>query len=270
MTDRRRLRRGLYLLPTLFTVGNLFCGFSSMVLAAEGAFANAALLIILAGILDGLDGRIARLTGASSEFGREFDSLADIVSFGVAPALLAYHWALSPIARLGWLIAFVFVVCAAARLARFNLVSSRGQRRHFTGLPSPAAAGAVASTAFSFPQAGTTAPGWVVLLLGLLVLTVGLLMVSRFRYRSFKEFDLKSRRSYIFVLPITAMLVAIGTFPRVALALFATMYTVSAPLLVVWNALRRKGSDEMQPGEADTAVSPDRIEGGGGPPGVAR
>jgi len=133
MAPSRELRRGIYLLPTTFTVANLFCGYASIVLASRGDIAQAAVLIVIAGVLDGLDGRIARVTGTTSEFGLQFDSLADIVSFGVAPAILAYHWALQPFGRLGWLVAFIFVVCAAMRLARFNIQTSRGDKRFFAG-----------------------------------------------------------------------------------------------------------------------------------------
>src|SRR5262245_5685169 len=183
MPGNRRLRRGIYLLPTTFTVGNLFCGFVSLVLSSRGEYSLAALAIILAGILDGLDGRIARLTGTTSEFGVQFDSLADVVSFGIAPAFLAYQWALLPLRRGGWLIAFLYVVCAAMRLARFSLQASPADKRYFAGLPSPSAAGTIACTAFAFPA---PSPGRLpAVLVAVLVAIVALLMISRVRYRSF-------------------------------------------------------------------------------------
>lgn len=237
MAKPRQLRRGIYLLPTLFTVGNLFCGYSSIVQASLGAIETAALLIIVAGVLDGLDGRIARLTRTTSAFGVEFDSLADMISFGVAPAMLAYHWALAGFGRLGWLIGFIYVVCAAMRLARFNLQANVGDKRHFAGLPSPAAAGMLAAVAFAFPSQSYT--GWVSVLLAVLVAGVGLLMISRFRYRSFKEFDLGNRRSYTYVLPLAAMIVAIAMRPKWALLTFGTAYLVSAPALYLWSVIRR-------------------------------
>jgi len=240
MTGSRHLRRGIYLLPTLFTVGNLFCGYSSIVLAANGAISQAALMVVLAGVLDGLDGRVARLTGTTSDFGVQFDSLADIVSFGVAPAILSYHWALRPLGRVGWTVAFIFVVCAAMRLARFNIQTGRGDKRFFAGLPSPPAAGILACIAFAFPRFQAADPErWKLVLSALLVVTVALLMVSRFRYRSFKDFDLRNRRSYIYVLPLAAMLIAIAVNPRVSLLLFAAIYVLSAPLAYVYGALRR-------------------------------
>lgn len=237
MARTRHLRRGIYLLPTLFTVGNLFCGFFSVVQAAHGHLAKAALLIIVAGVLDGLDGRIARLTGTTSDFGVEFDSLADMVSFGMAPALLAYHWALNPLGRVGWLIAFLFVVCAAMRLARFNIRADWGDKRHFAGLPSPAAAGTLACVVFAFPVVPES--GWVSVLLAVLVAAVGLLMVSRFRYRSFKEFDLRNRRSYLYVLPLAAILVGVAIHPPAALLTTAAAYLISAPAIHGWGLIRK-------------------------------
>ena len=138
MPRSRHLRRGIYLLPTLFTVGNLFFGYSSVVQSSAGRLELAALSIVLAAVLDGLDGRIARLTGTTSAFGIEFDSLADIVSFGIAPALLAYHWALGP-GRVGWALTFLYVVSAATRLARYNIQPPSMDKRYFVGLPSPMA-----------------------------------------------------------------------------------------------------------------------------------
>ena len=236
MAKNRRFRRGIYLLPTMFTVGNLLCGYSSMILTFRGEVAKAALLIIVAGVLDILDGRIARLTGTTSDFGKEFDTLTDIVSFGVAPALLAYQWTLHPFGRLGWLISFLFVICAAMRLARFN-ISHAGGKRHFVGLSSPVAAGSLACVAFAFPRPDPG--GWQAVPPALLVAALALLMVSRFRYRSFKEIDLRDRRSYTYVLPLAVMMVAIGFFPRWSLLTISGLYLGSAPALYFWGLLRR-------------------------------
>ncbi len=237
MREDRRLRRGIYLLPTCFTVGNLFCGFFSLVETSRGRYEIASILVIVAGILDGLDGRIARLTGTTSEFGLQFDSLADVVSFGVAPAFLAYRWALVPFDRIGWLIAFLFVICAATRLARFNIQHAVADKRHFVGLPSPPAAGVLATVAFAFPDPPSSRT-WSV---ALAVLTVGvaLLMVSRLRYRSFKDFDLRNRRSYLAVVPIAAALVAILTHPKGAMLTIAAGYLASGPVAYVWGLVQR-------------------------------
>jgi CDP-diacylglycerol--serine O-phosphatidyltransferase len=237
MDRTRKFRRGIYLLPTLFTIGNLFCGYSSLVRSLEGALEQAAIFIIIAGVLDGLDGRIARLTHTSSDFGVQFDSLADIVSFGVAPALLAYQWALQPLDRMGRLIAFIFVVCAAMRLARFNLKVNVDEKRHFAGLPSPAAGAVIACVVFAFPA--PVADRWSTVAIALLVSSVALLMISRFRYRSFKEFDLRNRRSYVYVLPLAAMVVAIAVYPKWALPAFSVAYASSAPAGYVVGLIRR-------------------------------
>src|SRR5580765_6875978 len=149
---RRRLRRGVYLLPSLFTMGNMFCGYICIVYAMRGDYESAAPFIGFAFVLDMLDGRIARLTGTSSAFGVEFDSLADVISFGLAPALLSFQWGLSPLGRLGWAAGFLFVAAAAMRLARFNIQSAAGgDKRYFVGLPSPAAAAIPAATVFAYP-----------------------------------------------------------------------------------------------------------------------
>lgn len=234
---RRRLRRGIYLLPTLFTTGNLLCGFYSLVLAARGNHEMAALLVVVAAVLDGLDGRIARLTGTTSEFGLEFDSLADIVSFGIAPAFLSYQWALSPFRRLGWLLAFLYVVCAAMRLARFNIQTAVADKRYFAGLPSPMAAAFIACAAHAFPE--PPAARWASVVLACGLTGVAVLMVSRFRYRSFKDLDLKDRRSYTFVLPIAALLVLVAAHPQGVLLGLTGGYVVSGPAGYFWGLARR-------------------------------
>lgn len=237
MQNSRRLRRGIYLLPTCFTVGNLFCGFFCIVESSRGRFELAAILVIVAGILDGLDGRIARLTGTTSEFGVQFDSLADVVSFGIAPAFLIARWALAPLGRAGWLVAFLYVVCAAARLARFNIQRAAVDKKHFVGLPSPPAAGVLASVAFAFPEPPQLRA--VPAAAAVLVVVVALLMVSRLRYRSFKDFDLRNRRSYKAVLPIAAALVAVLTQPKWAIPVLAFAYLLSGPFVYVWGLVQR-------------------------------
>lgn len=237
MPGNRRLRRGIYLLPSTFTVGNLFCGFFSLVLASRGQYETAALVLIVAGILDALDGRIARLTGTTSEFGVEFDSLADIVSFGVAPAFLAYQWALYPLRRGGWLVAFLYVVCAAMRLARFNLRSSIADKRYFAGLPSPSAAGMIACAAFAFPAPPTAR--WVSIAIAVVVVSVAGLMISRIRYRSFHNLDLRKRQRYFYVLGIAIALVFILAHPKGTLLTLVVLYVLYAPAAYLVGALRR-------------------------------
>lgn len=247
MAGRRKLRRGIYLLPTLFTTGNLCCGFFSLIESSRGRYEIAAILIVAASVLDGLDGRIARLTGTTSEFGVEFDSMADISSFGIAPAFLSYEWALQPFHRVGWLVAFLFVACAATRLARFNIQHGSSDKRYFAGLPSPAAACVIASVAFAFPEPPAML-GWSVLI-GVLVTSAALLMVSHVRYRSFKSLDLKSPRSYLSVLAIVLVLVAVLVHPR-SLMFIAGFYLLWGPSswFVAW-LTRGRGSTRDQFGE---------------------
>lgn len=234
----RRFRRGVAILPSLFTVGNLFLGFWAVVLTFHGRYADAAPLILWAIVLDMLDGRIARLTGTTSEFGAELDSLADVISFGVAPALLAYSWGLFSLGRMGWLAAFLFLVCGTLRLARFNVQRSVVDGRFFVGLPIPAAAGQIAAWVHLFP-ARVVDRFQVLLALGLVV-TLALLMVSTFRYWSFKNLDLKSRRSYTNLLGIVVLLILVAAWPQWILLFAATFYWTSGPLFFLHGTLFRR------------------------------
>jgi CDP-diacylglycerol--serine O-phosphatidyltransferase len=257
MTRIGHRRRGIFLLPTLFTVGNLFCGYSSLVQTSIGQHELAATLIVVAAILDGLDGRIARLTGGTSDFGLEFDSLADLVSFGLAPALLSWHWALQPTGRIGWLLAFLWLVCAAMRLARFNTQAAAGQdRRWFVGLPSPAAGALVASLVLVLPSPGSSAPATFVL--AAVVFGVAIAMVSRLRYRSFREIDLRNRRSYFWVLPLAAVLVAVALEPTGVLFVICSAYLLSAPTVYLWSlvARHRPAASAGEPGRDEVAREP--------------
>src|SRR3982751_3967793 len=196
---RNRLRRGVYLLPSLLTMGNMFCGYACVVYAMRGEFETAAPFIGFAVVLDVLDGRIARMTGSDSEFGVEFDSLAGVISFGIAPAILSFTWGLQPLGRLGWLAGFLFLTAAAMRLARFNIqAAAGGDKRYFAGLPSPAAAGIPAATVFAYPYGLTDYRAALPVLA--MVLVPAVLMVSTIRFRSFKTIDLQSRRSYTVVI----------------------------------------------------------------------
>ena len=248
----RNLRRGASILPSLFTTGNLFLGFWSIVKTLDGRFAEAAPLIGAAVVLDMLDGRIARLTNTQSEFGAQFDSLADAVSFGVAPALLAYCWALQTVPRAGWPAAFLFCACGVLRLARFNVQRHVVDARFFVGLPIPAGAAQLAAIVFVFPE--TPDERWVAVAMLALVVALGFLMVSTFRYRSFKGVDLRRRRSYISVLGIALLFLLVAVHPEVSLLAATSLYTVSGPLAWAVSALRRRGDpaaritvDEPQP-----------------------
>jgi CDP-diacylglycerol--serine O-phosphatidyltransferase len=217
----------VYLLPSLFTLGNMFFGYACIVYAMRGEYATAALFVGIAIVLDMLDGRIARLTGTASEFGLEFDSLADVISFGVAPAVLAFSWGLSSLERLGWAATFMFVTAGAMRLARFNLQSkSGGDKRYFVGMPIPAAAGVLAATVFAFP-AGLSDYRAALFALPI-VLVPAVLMVSTIRFRSFKTIDLEARRPYTILYIIAAAIVLVYAHPRFWLLAVAYSYLLSA------------------------------------------
>jgi CDP-diacylglycerol--serine O-phosphatidyltransferase len=236
--SRERLSRGLFILPTLFTVGNLFCGYLSLWCTIQGRFEIAAVLIVAAGVLDGLDGRIARMTHSTSEFGEEYDSLADLVSFGVAPAVLAYSWGLADFDRLGWVASFLFVVCGSMRLARFNIQTHVVDKRYFVGLPIPAAAGTVATIVLTTPET-LVSRMW---MMGLLVLTflLAFLMISTIRYRSFKDLDLKRRRP-AWILPVIAIFFAIVAYrPEFALATVVLVFVASGPVAKIVGLFRRR------------------------------
>jgi CDP-diacylglycerol--serine O-phosphatidyltransferase len=244
----RRFRRGVYLLPSMFTMGNMFCGYACIVFAMRGEFATASLFIGVAFVLDILDGRIARMTGATSEFGIQFDSLADVISFGVAPAILAFTWGLQPLGRIGWAAGFLFVAAAAVRLARFNIQSGSYDKRYFAGMPSPAAAGVPASTVFAYPGGFDTDPQAALALA--IVIVPALLMVSTIRYRSFKTFDLQSRRSYAVLLVVAVGMVLLAARPDFFLVVLSYSYLASGLIGAIWGRLRRRPSGHEEPQES--------------------
>jgi CDP-diacylglycerol--serine O-phosphatidyltransferase len=261
---RRRFRRGVYLLPSLFTMGNMFCGYACIVYAMRNELETAAPFIGFAYVLDVLDGRIARLTGGESEFGLQFDSLADLVSFGVAPAVLSFQWGLQPLGRLGWAAGFMFVACAAMRLARFN-IQSGGDKRYFVGMPSPAAAAIPASTVFLFPDGLYDYRAALPALA--MVLVPAVLMVSTIRFRSFKTIDSQTRRPYTVLIFVAGGIMLFATHPRLFLAGLAYGYLVSAFVGLAWSRLRHRGG---QPIVDAPAKAPDERavgfgEGGRGP-----
>jgi CDP-diacylglycerol--serine O-phosphatidyltransferase len=237
-TAPRRFRRGAAILPSLFTVGNLFLGFWAMIRCFHGQFEAAAPLIFWAIVLDLLDGRIARLTNTESEFGGELDSLADAISFGVAPALLAYAWGFSTVPRVGWLAAFLFVVCGTLRLARFNVQRQATDGRFFVGLPIPAAAAMVAALVNIHPDR-IVDRSLALACLSLLVI-LSFLMVSTFRYWSFKNVDLRSRRSYVTIVGIAVSLILVALHTEWVLLLLATAFWLSGPLAFLVGAVRRR------------------------------
>jgi CDP-diacylglycerol--serine O-phosphatidyltransferase len=236
---RRRFRRGVYLLPSLFTMGNMFCGYACVVYAMRGEYETAAPFIGFAYVLDVLDGRVARLTGGESEFGLQFDSLADVVSFGMAPAILSFQWGLSSLGRLGWAAGFMFLACAAMRLARFN-IQSGGDKRYFVGMPSPAAAGIPAATVYLYPDGLYDYRAALPALA--MVLVPAVLMVSTIRFRSFKTLDSEHRRPYTVLIFVAAGIVLIATHPRIMLVAIAYSYLASAFVGLAISRFRHRGS----------------------------
>jgi CDP-diacylglycerol--serine O-phosphatidyltransferase len=222
--DRRGIRRGVSLLPSLFTLANLFCGWACVVHAMRGELTTAAPFIGFAVVLDMLDGRIARMTGTTSDFGVQLDSLADLISFGMAPAVLAFQWGLLPLGRIGWAVGFMYLTAAALRLARFN-IQTNSDKRYFIGLPSPAAAGLVAATVFYFPEGLQAKPlAW----LGVVMLIVpALLMVSSIRFQSFKTFDLGMRRGWRGLFLVAAFIALLVSYPHETLMVLAYSYFAS-------------------------------------------
>ncbi|MGO3344693.1 MAG: CDP-diacylglycerol--serine O-phosphatidyltransferase [Marinomonas sp.] len=215
--DEQKLpHRGVYLLPNLFTTAALFSGFYSIIAAMNGDFTHAAVAIFISMVFDGLDGRVARLTRTQSAFGAEYDSLADMVSFGIAPALVAFTWALAPLGKVGWIAAFIYAVGAALRLARFNTMVGIEEKRYFTGLPSPAAAAIVASVIWAANDSGMTGAS-VATIMALLVPIAGLLMVSNVKYRSFKDLNVKGRVPFVVLLIAVLVLVFVALEPAIVL-----------------------------------------------------
>jgi CDP-diacylglycerol--serine O-phosphatidyltransferase len=240
----RRFRRGVYLLPSLFTVANLFCGYACVVYSTRQDFDTAALFIGIAMILDTLDGFFARLTNSSTAFGVELDSLADVVSFGLAPAILAFTWGLWPLKRLGWAAGFLFVTAAAMRLARFNIQSSQPavtDKRYFVGMPSPAAASVIAATVYLYPYGlqdrETALPALA------MVLVPAFLMVSTIRFRSVKAIDMGWRRSYLGLFLAAVALALIAAHPRIALVALSYTYTIGAMAMWAFGKLRRRPAE---------------------------
>jgi len=225
---RERRPRGIFLLPSLLTTGNLFCGFFALLLTVENRYTEAALAIFVAMIMDILDGRVARLMKATSQFGLEFDSLADVVSFCVAPAFLIYSFALSALGRPAWFGAFLFVICGALRLARFNVHTGTVDRRFFVGLPTPAAAGLVVSAVILLK--GVELSAWLLLTIAIGTYVAALLMVSTFRYWSFKEFDFARRRPLWTLLVMVLSVMIVATRHEVFLFLIFAGYAASGPI----------------------------------------
>ena len=244
MNEKIKTKRGIYLLPSIITTFALFAGFYSIIASVNGDFTLAAISIMVAMLWDTLDGRVARLTDTQSAFGAEYDSLSDLVSFGLAPALLVYEWSLSDLGRMGWLAAFIYLACAALRLARFNTQVGASDKRYFQGLPSPASAGVIASMIwlkfwnFEYLDFGVVSLSYYI---GVsITILCGLLMVSNFRYFSFKEFDSKDKASFRFIIFTVLGLILLLYKPNIVLFTGFFIYMLSGPLITIIGVYKRR------------------------------
>ncbi len=225
-------RRGVYLLPNILTLGALFAGFYAVIAGMEGNFNEAGWAILIAGVLDGLDGRIARLTRSQSAFGAEFDSLSDMVSFGMAPALIMFSWAFEPLGRLGWAASFFYMACAALRLARFNVQLGTVDKRFFMGLQSPVAAGLITFIPWVGYKYEVEVTALVAYPAAAVMVLTGLLMISNYRYFSFKVLNVKGTVPYMVLLLTLALLVVVAQNPQELLLAMCVIYAASGP--AVW------------------------------------
>lgn len=269
MTDtipRKPVHRGIYLLPNLFTTAALFAGFYAIIAGFLGYFTAAAVAVFVAALLDGMDGRIARLTGTQSEFGVQYDSLSDLVSFGLAPALVMYTWSLQylrdygPVwSKLGWCAAFLYAACAALRLARFNTQVGVADKRYFQGLASPAAAGLCMSFVWTMDNLGIEGQ-WLAFFTPVLAVVAGLLMVSRLRYFSFKTLPVNDRVPFVWIIVAVLIIVALALNTALVLLALSLAYALSGVAITVWGlrsrtsrrrmrAARQQAADDLHPPE---------------------
>jgi CDP-diacylglycerol---serine O-phosphatidyltransferase len=268
----RQPRRGIYILPTLFTIGTIFCGFYAVINTMKGEFDLAAVALGFAVVCDGLDGRIARLTNSCSEFGVQMDSLADVITFGLAPAVLAYLWGAKAIVatvppyakhvqQIGWIVCFAFVICGAMRLARFNIQTTKSQpptpssKKSFVGMPIPAGAGLIAAIVHFTPEPITQWP--IGALWNILVGFLAFLMISTIRYPSFKHIDMRSRKSYVSFYLLALMVALIYLYSQVVLLILATAYATSGFLMKIYQMVKHKNevilpADQLFPSPDDT------------------
>ena len=242
----RNSQRGIYVLPNLLTSANLFCGFYAIIAVIQGHFVKGAIAIMVAALFDALDGKIARVTRTVSRFGLEYDSLCDVISFGVAPGILAYLWALQPFGRLGWLAALLFVACGTLRLARFNTQAGRVSSEYFTGLPIPAAAFMIAATVLLLHRFGGDGTTRHVTIL-IMIYVLSFLMVSTLKYYSFKHAALFKRMKFNMLVIVILFSIVIAAEPSVTLFLIMFAYVLSGPFTTLW--LRKKNRTEKVPSE---------------------
>lgn len=243
------IKKGIYVLPSFLTSLSMLAGFYSIVATLNGDFVNAAWAILVAGIFDGLDGRVARITHSTTRFGVEYDSLSDLVSFGIAPGVMMYWWALKPLGRLGWLAGFLYVACGAIRLARFNVQINTVESKYFQGLPIPAAAGLVA-TVIIFLTNFEIEPRSVQIPLLLISYLLAALMVSTVKYNSFKDLQLARRKPFNALIIVVLLIVFVVSEPRIMLFSLCFAYVLSGPTTLVVHLLRKSKTQEVPGSDA--------------------
>jgi CDP-diacylglycerol--serine O-phosphatidyltransferase len=242
------MRKGIYLLPNLITTGSLFCGFFALLRTLQEDFYSAAIFILASALLDGMDGRIARYTNTTSRFGVEYDSLADLISFCVAPGILVFAWALEPFGRLGWLAAFLFVACGALRLARFNIQVTTVESRYFSGLPTPAAASFVVTAILVFYKMGDTGVSQHFTML-ITTYILAFLMVSTVKYYGFKDVELFRRKPFRWLVIAILLIIVVAYAPEYTLFGLSLLYVISGPILTFVLMRRRRLSKPLLPEE---------------------
>jgi CDP-diacylglycerol--serine O-phosphatidyltransferase len=235
----RKRRRGIYILPNLLTSAGLFGGFYAIISTIQGKYEAAAIAVIISAVFDSMDGRIARLTHTTSHFGTEYDSLSDVVAFGLAPGILAFQWALAPFGRWGWLAAFVYVSCGALRLARFNVQKGTQDPNYFRGLPIPAAACFIASCVLFASDLGEIFEGKSVIIITA-VIALAFLMVSTLPYYSFKRFDIRKRKPFNVFVSVILLLVIIAHDPKSMFFLITLSYVMSGPVVTFYRFYRKR------------------------------
>ena len=240
--NTKKLKKGVYLLPNILTTFGLFAGFFAIILATKGQYVDAAIAIFIAMLWDGLDGRVARLTNTQSEFGEQYDSMADMVSFGIAPALLMYFYLFESLGKIGWIAAFIYVAAGALRLSRFNTQIGVEDKRYFQGLPSPAAAALIAGLVWAKEVIGPSAYDEQYLVTGawIILVSAGILMVSNVRYYSFKDINLKGRSSFKLLLIATLILIVISLWPSAILFIFFFTYALSGLVLTIIEVRKKR------------------------------
>ncbi len=255
---KKKFKKGVYLLPNLMTSASLFGGFYSVIAAFDGHFDKAAIAILISGVLDGLDGRIARLTGSSSKFGVEYDSLADLVAFGLAPGVLIFTWALRPFGRYGWLAAFLYVVCGALRLARFNVQITTIESKRFNGLPIPAAAYLVATTVLLFFYLGRGEEMAKHITILVFVYLLAFLMISNVKFYSFKELNLSQRMPFRLLVGLIFLLIVIAAEPYITLFILSFGYVLSGPVTTLIDRRKKhqvKAPQKIEKKEAGSGIN---------------